>query len=460
MPDLGMHKITTKEFTELDLGDIRRNERFTTIVDNIINRPGQSIQQQNENWYNAKATYEFFKNEDITLEKLQQTIHAYGAASIATDLDFVLILHDTSNISYNGLAAEGLGYLDNKLGNGLLLHTSMVASTSGIPLALLYQQVWTRDINELAKGKERQNKSIEEKESYKWLKGIMESNQLLDSATTKVHIADREADIHELFSMERGANTEFLIRAFQNRQIVGGTPLWNEISNLPLNASIVLQIPDVTGHKKAATTVEVRYQKVTLLCPKHKKGKYQNVELTAIEVRQPGMEDEESGIWWKLLTTLEVTDIEDVKLYILWYTYRWLIERFHYVLKSGCKIESLQLKQAESLKKAIVMYSLAAFKIMQMTYQSRETPDVSCEVVLSRNEWEALYIRIHKTGVIPTIVPTLQQAAQWIGRLGGHLGRKSDGPPGLKAIWRGFQRLNDFTDLYMFLKTEKNLGND
>ena len=197
-----------------------------------------------------------------------------------------------------------------------------------------------------------------------------------------------------------------------------------------------------------------------MLCPQAKKGKYESVELTAIEVKQAGIADEQDGVWWKLLTTLEVKDIEDVKLYIQWYTYRWLIERFHYVIKSGCKIESLQLKQAESLKKAIVMYSLAGFKIMQLTYQSRQTPEVSCEVVLSRNEWETLSIKMHPTEAIPSTPPTLAQATKWIGRLGGHLGRKSDGPPGLKTIWRGYQRLKDFADLYALLKLEKNLGND
>jgi hypothetical protein len=455
-----MHKISVKEFSDLNLGDIRRNERFTTIIDNVINHPGQSIQQQNESWYDVKATYEFFKNEHITLAKLQHAIHGYGAASVSADLDCVLVIHDTSDISFTGLQAAGLGYLDNKLGQGLLLHSSMVVGTSGTPLALLYQQIWARDINDLGKGKNRRGKPIEEKESYKWIKGIGESNKLLNTTTTKVHIADREADIYDLFFSKPEDNTELLIRAFQERKTTDGTNLWKEIASLPLSASIVLQIPDVSGHKKTATSFEVRYQNVELLCPHNKKGKYDSVELTAIEVRQAGIEKEQDGIWWKLLTTLDVKGIEDVELYIRWYTYRWLIERFHYVIKSGCKIEALQLKQAESLKKAVVMYSLAGFKIMQLTYQSRETPDISCETVLSKNEWEALYIRIHKTATLPAIPPTLQQAAQWIGRLGGHLGRKSDGPPGLKTIWRGYQKLRDTVELYIILKTKENLGKD
>jgi len=103
---------------------------------------------------------------------------------------------------------------------------------------------------------------------------------------------------------------------------------------------------------------------------------------------------------------------------------------------------------------------LAGFTIMQLTYQSRATPEVSCETVLTTDEWEALYLMMHKDGGRPATPPTLEQVTKWIGRLGGHLGRKSDGPPGLKTIWRGYIRLRDFTELYNRIKSEKNLGND
>jgi len=139
---------------------------------------------------------------------------------------------------------------------------------------------------------------------------------------------------------------------------------------------------------------------------------------------------------------------------------RWLIERFHYVIKSGCGIEALQLKQAESLKKAIVMYSLAGFIIMQLTYQSRETPDLCCEIILKKVQWQALYVRINGTTTLPDVPPTLQQVTLWIAKLGGHLGRKSDGPPGVKTIWRGYRELKSFLDLYLIMTGQQNLGND
>ena len=202
----------------------------------------------------------------------------------------------------------------------------------------------------------------------------------------------------------------------------------------------------------------MRYSKVEILKPRSGKHKYESVGLTAIEVRQVGLKDEKHGICWKLFTTIEIKNIDSVKQCILWYTYRWIIERFHYTLKSGCQIEALQLKQAESLKKAIVTYSLAAFKIMVLTYQSRETPETNCEVILTKTEWEALYLQINKTTVLPEVPPTLRQVAFWIGRLGGHLGRKSDGPPGVKTIWRGYQRLRDYAEMYALFKSSKNLG--
>jgi Transposase Tn5 dimerisation domain len=89
---------------------------------------------------------------------------------------------------------------------------------------------------------------------------------------------------------------------------------------------------------------------------------------------------------------------------------------------------------------------------MQMVYQSRKTPNASCEMVLSKQQWSVLYMLINKTKNLPKEPPILSDAIKWIGRLGGHLGRKSDGPPGLKAVWYGYQKLCNATDIYAILK--------
>ena len=439
----------------MDFGDIRRDERFVSIINNVSAQPGSSIPKQNKRWYDTKATYEFFKNEDVSIEALKKTMMLYGANQVSDKMQ-LLILQDISNISYNDLRAEGLGYLDNKEGRGILCYTSMAATTEGLPLSLLYQHTWIRPLDELGKSSKRKQINFEDKESYRWYEGMQEVNKLLGQSIQKIHIADREADIYELFFHAYEPNTDFLIRARHNRQLSNGSHLWDNIAAQPVAARVNLDIPDKTGKKKLSIEVEVRYHQVEILRPVTNKSSYQSVTLTAIEIKEPGSKnkDEKDIIHWKLLTTLEVNSITDALQCVKWYTTRWLIERFHYVLKSGTKIEELQLKDAESLQKAISVYSMAAFRVMQLVYESRHHPEVNCEVILTKTQWKTLYMLIHGSNQLPKQPPSLQQAVMWIGRLGGHLGRKSDGPPGLKTVWLGYQQLCHAASVYE-LMTQK-----
>lgn len=444
-----MHRITVKDFPHLDLGDIRRDERFVTILNNISDQPGSSIPRQNKNWYDTKATYEFFKNEEVSLESLRKTMMSYGVKQVE-DESKILVLQDISNISYNDLQAEGLGYLDNKEGRGILCYSSMAATAEGLPLSLLYQHTWVRPLEELGKSSRRKKRTFEEKETYQWYEAMRVVNQQLEGGIQKIHVADREADVYELFFHAYEPDTDLLIRARHNRKISDGSHLWDHISTLQPAATVMLDVPDERGKKKIPTPVEVRYEQVEILRPSTSKDKYKSVTLSAIEVKELNSEgkEEEDIIHWRLLTTLEVTELTDVLQCVKWYTFRWLIERFHYVLKSGTKIEKLQLKHVDSLQKAITTYSMAAFRIMQLVYESRQHPEVSCEIVLTKTQWITLYMLIHGKKDVPRQAPTLQQAVRWIGKLGGHLGRKSDGPPGLKTVWLGYQQLCHAASVY------------
>lgn len=450
-----MHKISVKDFPGLDLGDVRRNERFVTMVERISRQPGSSIPRQAESWYDAKAAYHFFSSKSVSLEALNKIIQSYGVKQ-ATEEAELLVIHDTSNISFGDLQAEGLGYLDNQLGRGILCHSSIAVSANGLPLSLLRQHSWVRPLENL-EAKAKTKTRFEDRESYRWHQGITEVNKAVGEGVKRIHIADREADIYELFFLAYEPETELLIRAHYNRRLSAGSSLWEQVGSGNMKGEISLLVPDERGRKKATIKAEVRYEPVEILRPVRSGAAYESVELTAIEVKQIDSDDNNEGIHWKLLTTLEVRAIEDVLKYIKWYSYRWLIERFHYVLKSGTRVEQLQLKKASSLQKAIAIYSLAGFRIMQMVYQSRSHPDASCEVVLTQAQWQVLYVLLHKDSPLPVKPPSLSQAVRWIARLGGHLGRKSDGPPGLKTTWLGYQRVLDAANVYEQL-VKQNLG--
>ncbi len=50
-----------------------------------------------------------------------------------------------------------------------------------------------------------------------------------------------------------------------------------------------------------------------------------------------------------------------------WYTLRWRIEEWHRILKTGCRIESLQHRSADKLARAIAIDAVIAWRVMLLT---------------------------------------------------------------------------------------------
>jgi hypothetical protein len=125
-----------------------------------------------------------------------------------------------------------------------------------------------------------------------------------------------------------------------------------------------------------------------------------------------------------------------------------LIERYHYVLKSGCQLEELQLASGTQLERALATYSIVAWRLLWLTYEARVRPEQPCTVALDDDEWQAL-AAAHTKRVVPRATPpSLREAVRWLGQLGGFLARKGDGEPGVKTLWQGMQRLHDLTTMW------------
>ena len=85
-----------------------------------------------------------------------------------------------------------------------------------------------------------------------------------------------------------------------------------------------------------------------------------------------------------------------------YYIQRWKVERFHYVLKSGCSVEKIQQRTYEKIKPMLLIYSVIAMFIMTVTYIGRVLPDTPCDVFFDTDEWQILYRIIHKTKIPPS----------------------------------------------------------
>ncbi|MCK6581059.1 MAG: IS4 family transposase [Anaerolineae bacterium] len=196
----------------------------------------------------------------------------------------------------------------------------------------------------------------------------------------------------------------------------------------------------------------LRFGTVTLRRPKRADSASSSLTVSVVGVHEGDAPEGEKAVHWLLLSALPVDTAEQARQVTRWYSYRWLIERLHYVLKSGCKLEESQLSQEIRLERLLAVYTLVAWRILWLTYQARITPDAPCTMALEEAEWQALYLFTQKQRRLPKHPPTLREAVRWIAQLGGFLGRKGDGEPGVKALWRGWTRLQDIAATFTLLQ--------
>ena len=323
----------------------------------------------------------------------------------------------------------------------------------GQPLGLLTQAFVERPLGQPAHTPQEMRKlPIEEKESYRWLQALAQTCKLAPAGVQVVTVCDREADIYDLFALAQEQQASLLVRAADNRRLQDDAVkhLWSKVEQQPLQGELSVQITGNDQRKDRQATVTIRYCTVNLRPPwRPEQKKLPVVALQAILVREehPPANLAELGdhepIEWLLLTNTPVSHFDAALQVVTWYCCRWQIEVFHKILKSGCRVEECLLQTAQRLQNYIALMGVVAWRLHWLTYLNRTAPDLPCTQILTTVEWQALYMRIHKTTQFPQTPPTVRQAVRWIAQLGGFLGRKSDGEPGVTTIWRGWQRLQD-----------------
>jgi hypothetical protein len=318
------------------------------------------------------------------------------------------------------------------------------------------QQVWVRCDEETGKRHQRHQRPFEEKESYKWVKGLPK----VETGGGYVVVCDAEAHIYEFLDEMVAQGLDFIVRAADARGFTAeGQALFTAIAQQPVQYRFTLPLKRHPERAAREAQLELRFSQITLKRPQRSGARRETLTVSVVDVFEPQPPAGEKAVHWVLLTSLPVQTVEQAQQIALWYSYRWLVERFHFVLKSGCKLEESQLRQAEGLERLLGVYSLVAWKLLWLTYQARQTPDVPCTVALQPTEWQALYAFIHRTQKLPETAPALRQAVRWIGQLGGFLGRKRDREPGVKVLWRGWTRLQDIAETWSIFHPSQDVGN-
>jgi hypothetical protein len=453
---------SVREFRGVDLGDQRLNRRLLALAETFGAHPTAPINQASDDWYATKAAYGFFANpkaiptellaphQEHTLERMQ----AHNLVLLAQDTTFLNYTHHPAT---TGLGPIGGGQ------RGVVMHSTLAFTPHGLPLGVLAQQIWARPEAPPAKSK-RTWRPIAEKESRKWLEALYETVTPLPEEIRLVTIAGSYADIFEFLDQADQLAASSVIRAAQDRSVIGEVGrLWAHMGAQEVAGNVRVRVAAREGQAERTAFLRVHLGQVTLqppLRPADDPGVWlEPLTVWAIWLHEETAPARAKPIEWLLLTNIAVQTWQDAIERIGWYCVRPQIEQFHKILKSGCTVEDCRLEDAERLKPYLTLMSVVAWRLFWLTYINRQNPDYPCTSILADHEWKALYTTIHRTTTLPEQVPTVRQAVRWIAQLGGFLGRNGDGEPGITTIWRGWSRLADIADMYLILHPPEDMGN-
>ncbi len=433
--------------------------------------PKKSIPGTFKGWGETIAAYRFFNNENVSAAKIlsphkEATIERIKKASL------VLVLQDTSTIDFSKRQPiDGMGYLNDQKSQGFYIHPSLAITSDRQCLGVVDFQSWVR--KELGTRNTRKNRSIEEKESYCWIKSYEAANQvaLMAPHTEIISISDREGDIYELLEKLPSESNKayWLVRCQQNRLVINQesgeeSRLWEAVKDTAPIGEIEFTLPTGTTYnrdkskrkpRKERTVQQVVRAHTVHLKPAKRKGKkLSSIAINVIHCEEINPPSEDDKLEWFLLTSYPIKNAKTAIEAIEWYLCRWQIEIFFKILKSGCTIEELQFETYKATVNCIAMYAIIAWRILYLTMLGRSHPDLTCDVVFESYEWQSVYA-VSTKKPIPEQPPSLHTIIIMIAKLGGFLGRKSDGFPGPKVMWAGIQRMKDFAQAWEIFQSGK-----
>jgi hypothetical protein len=291
-------------------------------------------------------------------------------------------------------------------------------------LGLSYQEAWVRP----------EKKSIDSsKESEVWLRTLKKSGR---PQKNWVSVGDRANDI---FDFLHGANSDewnFVVRARHDRKVeINGSQerLFPWIRRQAAKCKDTLFVRAKGKEFSGEVELEITWAKAKLFPPGQIKSSATE-EVTYVRVWCP----ERPKLEWLLITNLPVDNEEDVRRIVEIYRRRWLIEDYHKAVKTGYRIEDSQLKQASRILALFGIIGVIATQLLAMREHCRLCPTTRVEEAIP-GPW----IMLMRQRFFREKIETVRDFWRCLARLGGFIGRKSDGEPGWQTIWGGYTRLQD-----------------
>lgn len=454
-----------EELGTADFGDVRLNRRCQLLAGALGAQCQGSIPVACQSWAEIKAAYRFFAHPKVTLEKVLVSHQEATCMRIAQE-KVVIVAQDTTELDFSGTrVAPHLGPLSYASRLGWLMHLSLALTLDRVCLGVVDTKVWTRDPNDSQKARHRKQTSIADKESLRWIEGYQHACAVAQAAPTTriVSVADRECDIYELFVEAEGGTADWVVRACRDRSLPEKEPgpgacykkLWAHVADEEVLGEVAFELPARGGRPARRVRQTARAAIIRLRPPQRKGVKLPPVTVHAVLLREEKPPEGVDPLEWLLLTSLPIDSWSAVQLVIDCYLCRWQIECFFKILKSGCRVERLQLETPDRILPCLGLYLIIAWRVLYLTMLGRVCPDVPCTVVFGDAEWKSV-VAIELRNHPPDTPPSLAEMVNYIARQGSYVGRTGDGHPGIVSIWMGLQRVMDYARAWEAFGPESN----
>jgi hypothetical protein len=452
-----------RELGGAPLGDARLSARLVEVAEAKAEQPGSAYTGVAEgDWPAVKAYYRLIDHPDEAAVNMVNILapHRQRTMRRMQGQRTVLCIQDGSDLDYNSLSkCEGLGVIGTNqtgtLSRGLHLHTTLAVAGNGLPLGVLRAECIARQWKSPEDKRPASAIPMEERGTYCWIEGLRDTMSLAAEMphTRLINVCDREADFFEMFHQQRiNPCVDLLVRAKHDRKLSEEScKLFESVRQAPVQARIGILVPRQSARpklskqkarrKRLARTANfsVRYRQIQL-CPPPDHRDHEPLAIWVLHALEESPPPGEEAIEWFLLTTIDITSAEQAVTCLRWYCFRWRIEDWHRVLKSGCRVEDLAHHTADRQRRAIAINLVIAWRIMLMTLLGRETPDLPADVLFSDIEIQVLSAYAKKKDLKEPLL--LGEAVRLVASIAGYLGRAKDPPPGHQLMWKGFLELH------------------
>jgi len=444
-----------QQWQDVELGDERLNRRAVAMGKQMTALPTASLPQQRGTVKALKGAYGLLNHPGIEIEQLLAPHEVQTLAAAGRERGVVLLVEDTTELDFTGRRdMTGLGPVGDAKGRGLLLHSTLAIEPEGRQvLGLAHAQVVLR----IPKAERPKRKWFRSPEGMVWHVSVQRTGRP-PAGRGWVHVSDSGSDNFDYLQECRAYGKHFVIRACRNRRLdwsaVSGQVVDEEAGLLidfahrltPQSGSLyTINVSRSDRRPARQADVALQWAEVRIAPPVQAPDAIRargTLHAWLLRVWEPESPPDVEPVEWILLSSLPIASLGEACQRVAWYTCRWLCEDFHQCLKTGCQIERRQFDDAGDIRTLLGFTMPIAVRLLQMRQAVRQLPDVLAATLVDPLMVQVLARMVDADG--PSM--RIQDFWRYVARMGGHLGRKSDGPPGWRTLWKGWQQLATMTD--------------